>query len=454
MADFDFDLFVVGGGSGGVRAARRAASLGARVALAERGALGGTCVNIGCVPKKLFHHASAVSHQVQDAQGFGWTDSSRGVFDWQTLLANKNAEIARLNGAYETTLAKAGVRLLRGSAALAGAQEIRLQSEGSESRFTAERILLATGVVPMRPKVQGGVPPGWVSDDLFHLQALPESLVIFGGGYIACEFAGIFHGLGVQTTLIHRSERLMRGFDLDAVQLLIAQYEKSGLRVLLESPVESVAQVGESYETRLAGGRKLTSAAVLWATGRTGNTQGLGLEAVGVETGAEGKVLVDAAYRTSVASIFALGDLASRGIELTPVAIAEAEVFVRQVFGSGAEPLDYSLVASAAFTSPPVARVGLLEEEARLKYGDELRVWQTRFNPLRLALSERSEPVFMKLLAEPKAERIVGVHLFGEEAPELIQVLAAALTAGVTKADLDKTIAVHPTVAEELVTLG
>ena len=454
MTDFDFDLFVIGGGSGGVRAARRAAGLGARVALAEQAALGGTCVNIGCVPKKLFHHASAVPHQAQDAQGFGWTQATSGTFDWQTLLANKNAEIARLNQAYETTLSKAGVRLLRGTAQLTEAQKVQVQGEAGESSFTAERILLATGVVPTRPKLKDTIPPGWVSDDLFHLDALPESIVIVGGGYIACEFAGIFHGLGVETTLVHRSERLMRGFDLDAVRLLISHYEASGVRVLTESPVVAVEQTGERYETHLRDGSQLASTGVLWATGRTANTQGLGLEAVGVETDEWGKVVVDKHYRTSVASVFALGDLSARGIELTPVAIAEAEVFVKQVFGAGTEPLDYASVASAAFTHPPVAKVGLLEEEARLKYGDELRVWQTQFNPLRLSLSSRVEPVFIKLLAEPKAERIVGVHMLGEEAPELIQVLAAALTAGVTKADLDKTIAVHPTVAEELVTLG
>ncbi|MDA7987739.1 MAG: FAD-dependent oxidoreductase [Alphaproteobacteria bacterium] len=438
------DLVVIGGGSGGVRAARRAAGFGARVVLVEDRALGGTCVNLGCVPKKLFHHAAAVPEQARDARGFGW-DLPAPALDWTRLVANKNREIRRLNDAYQNTLDAAGVRIVRGRARLRGANEVVVDGES----FRAGRILLAVGMEPWRPS---GVPAAWVSDDLFHLKDLPREVIVVGGGYIACEFASIFCGLGVETTLIHRRSRLLRGFDAVMSEHLAHALRSGGARLLLDAAVDVVRERGGGYEVVLADGREVRGDGLLWAVGRRPRVAGLGLEDAGARLDGGGKIEVDGDYCTSVSGVFALGDAASRGRELTPVALAEGECFAAKHFGGGAADLVYENIPTAVFTHPPLAEVGLTAEAARAR-GYEVQVWDSDFGPLRLALSGRGERVYIRVVSERGSGRLLGVQMLGEEGPELAQVFALALAAGATKDDLDRCFAIHPTVSEEFVSL-
>ena len=448
---YDFDLFVIGAGSGGVRASRMAAAKGARVAIAEERFFGGTCVNIGCVPKKLLVYAASFRGDAEHGAGFGW--SMEGSFDWPTLIRNKDAEIARLNGIYERLLSGAGVEILRGRAHLEDAHTIEVTApDGARRRVPAEHILVATGSTPVRPD-EPGTERAWVSDDVFYLPAQPKRLLVVGGGYIALEMASIFQGLGTEVTLAYRGPHPLRGFDDDARTFLTEELRKKGIRVLLntwvqcleDGPLGSIAAVVSHDEM-------LEVDAVLYAIGRAPNTRALGLEEVGVKLGERGAIVIDERFRTSVPNIHALGDVTNR-MNLTPVAIAEAMAFVDHVFGGGDRPaIRYDTVPTAVFSLPPLASVGLTEPEARVKHG-EVHVYTSEFRPLKHTLSGSSERAFMKLVVRASDDRVLGVHLVGADAPEIIQGFAVALTCNATKADLDATVGLHPTAAEELVTM-
>ena len=511
MAGFDFDLFVIGGGSGGVRAARRAAGFGASVALAERAELGGTCVHLGCVPKKLLHHAASVPDALTDAAGFGWSLSSSLAssprLDWPRLRDSVKRETARLGGLYGGTLEAAGVEVLRGEARIEGAQEVSLGGR----MIRAERVLYAAGSHPLRPDHPAGG-EGWISDDLFSLSQIPACIAVMGGGYIACEFASIFKGLGAEVSLIYRGPRLVRRFDPWLSEGLTEALAASGIHVHLGAGVVAVERGqgggaksaeakgagggsggaggksggagGESGGAKSAGGESggaggesggaggesggakggggfiirneagallAETHALLWATGRAPDLEGLGAARTSVRM-AEGKIEVDGAYRTNLPWLFALGDATGRGPDLTPVAIKEAECFAAKHFGPGAEDLDYACVPTAVFTHPVLATAGLSQEEARAR-GLEVRRWRGDFRPLKLALSEREERTRIQALTDAKSGRLLGVEMLGEEAAELAQVFALAIQTGVRKSDLDAAFALHPTVAEEFLSL-
>lgn len=448
---YDFDLFVIGAGSGGVRASRMAAARGAKVAIAEERFFGGTCVNIGCVPKKLFVYAAEFREEMVGARGFGW--SFDGEFDWPTLVRNKDAEIARLNGIYERLLSGAGVEIFRGRARFVDAHTVEVTAfDGSRRRVTAEHVLVATGGRPTRP-TEPGCERAWVSDDIFYLEKKPERLLVVGGGYIALEMASIFHGLGTEVTLAYRGPHPLRGFDDDVRTFLTEELRKKGIRVMLNTWVQSLTDGPDGGITVVFGHEEtLDTDAVLYAIGRTPNTANLGLEAIGVELDEEGAIVVDERFRTSVPNVYALGDVTNR-MNLTPVALAEAMSFVDFVFGEGKRPpIRYDTVPTAVFSLPPLATVGLTEAEARVRYG-EVHVYTSEFRPLKHTLSGSSERSFMKLIVNPQDDRVVGVHLCGLDAPEIIQGFAVALTAGATKAQFDATVGLHPTAAEELVTM-
>lgn len=441
----DFDLFVIGAGSGGVRAARTSARYGARVGIAESGALGGTCVNVGCVPKKLFVHAAHYGHAFEEARGYGWS-SAAPQLDWRHLRDSKNREIERLNGVYRRLLREAGVALHAGRARLLDAHTVDVDGES----FTADRILVATGGQPLLPQI-----PGHerliTSNEVFFLESLPQRAVVVGGGYIAVEFAGIFRGLGVATTLVHRSELFLRGFDLELRRCLSTQMAQQGIALRFGTEVESVDRGLDALELTLSDGSRLFTDLVLCAVGRRPDTAGLGLEAVGVELTDAGAIRVDDDLRTSVPSIFALGDVIDR-VRLTPVAIAEAMSFARSQFGGQSMRVDYSLIPTAVFSQPGLASVGLTEEGAR-DCGLDVRIYAARFTPLRHALTRSGSESLLKLVVDAKTDRVLGAHMLGDDAAEIIQGLAVALRAGATKATFDATIGIHPTVAEEFVTM-
>jgi len=445
MSDGGFDLFVIGAGSGGVRAARMAAQRGASVAVAEQGALGGTCVNVGCIPKKLYSHAAHFADDFHDARGFGWPVQAP-AFDWATLKVNRAVEIARLNGVYEALLASAGARLLKGRARIVAPEEVEVDGR----RYRARRILVATGGHPVVPDVPGAE-LGVSSDAMFDLPRFPERLVVVGGGYIATEMASIFRGLGARVTLLVRGDRLLRGFDEEAVDFLAVELGKKGIDIRLGNHVKCLERDGDRLRATLLEGDALAADTVLFATGRAPRTDGLGLERVGVALGARGGVAVDAQYRSSVPSIFAVGDVIDR-LQLTPVALAEAMVVVDQQFGEGARRLSYDGIPTAVFTNPTLSTVGLTETEARQRFA-RVRTYASEFRALKHTLSGSSERTFMKLVVDDATDRVVGLHLVGAEAGEIVQGFAVALKAGATKAMFDATIGIHPTAAEEFLTL-
>jgi glutathione reductase (NADPH) len=449
MSGFDCDLFVVGGGSGGVRAARMAAQRGARVMLAEAAALGGTCVNVGCIPKKLYSYAAHFADDFGDAAGFGW-EVPPARFDWQRLKKNRAHEITRLNGVYEHLLRTAGVDLLRGWATLLDAHTVQVQTAGDAQRWRARHILLATGATPFVPDLPGREHV-LTSDHMFDLEPFPQRLVVVGGGYIACEFASIFRGLGAEVTQVYRGEQVLRGFDDDVRSFLAQEMRKHGVDLRVRSDVQSVQRAGERLSVTLAGGEALAADAVLYATGRVPNVDGLGLEAAGVRQRPGGAVEVDEWFRTSVPSIHAVGDLTAR-LQLTPVALAEAMVVVDHLFGSGERGLDYALVPTAVFTHPNIGTVGLTEAQARERHG-EVRIFRSEFRPLKHTLSGNAERTLMKLVVDAASDRVVGLHMVGPEAGEIVQGFAVALRAGATKALFDSTVGIHPTAAEEFVTM-
>jgi len=446
MGSYDYDLFVFGAGSGGVRASRMSARYGARVAVAENRYLGGTCVNVGCVPKKLFVYGAHFAEDFEDARGYGWR-SDRPAFDWPVLRDNKTREIQRLNGIYDSLLRDAGVEILSGTARFLDPHRIAV----GDRVLTAANVLVATGSWPYVPEFPGREHV-ITSNEAFYLERFPNRVLVVGGGYIAVEFAGIFHGLGAQTTLLHRGPRLLRGFDEDVRQFVGDELSRKGIALRFDTQVESIALGADgSRQVHLSDGTALEVDLVLYATGRRPNTAGLGLDAAGVGIAASGAIAVDDAYRTNVDHIFAIGDVIDRA-QLTPVAIAEGMCIAENLFNGGHRRVDYENIPTAVFCQPNVGTIGLTEAAARAKFSD-VRVFEARFRPLKHTLSGRGERTLMKLVVDAASDRVVGVHMVGAEAGEIVQGLAVAVTAGATKAQFDATIGIHPTAAEEFVTM-
>ena len=429
-----------------MRASRVSASYGAKVAIAEAHLFGGTCVNVGCIPKKLFSYAAHFREEFEIAQAYGWTAGQQPGFDWPTLLRNKDKEIARLNAVYERVLSVAGVEILRGRATVLDPHTVELNGK----RYTAKHILVATGSYPVVPSIPGRE-LAIVSDQAFHLERLPERALVVGGGYIALEFASILHGLGVKTTLSYRGKRLLRGFDAELSQRIAEEMTHKGLTIHFGGEPASILKHPDCLEVCYTDGPHQKTDLVLFATGRKPSTANLGLEAAGVKLAPDGAVLVDRFSRSSVDSIHAIGDVTNR-INLTPVATAEAMWLARTLFRGEPTPVDHENVPTAVFANPNLATVGLSEEKARERYG-ELDIYKAYFRPLKLTLTEKKERVFMKLVVERKAQKVVGAHMIGPDAGEVIQGVAIAIKMGATKAQFDATLGIHPTVAEEFVTM-
>ena len=449
MNSFDFDLFVIGAGSGGVRAGRMAAQLGARVAVADDAPLGGTCVNLGCIPKKLYSFAAHYAESFEEAHGFGW-NVAKPSLDWQLLKANRAAEISRLNGIYGGLLVDAGVTVMQGRARVCSAHEVVVTRDGLEQRFSAKSILVATGGRPVSLSLPGGELT-ISSDQIFDLPQFPPHLVVVGGGYIACEFASIFCGLGAELTQLYRGEQVLRGFDTEVRHFVAAEMRKKGVDLRTGSDVESLARGPDGILVQLKDGSTLRADAVLYATGRRPNTAGLGLSELGVVLSDSGAVVVDAQYRSSVPSILAIGDVTDR-VQLTPVALAEAMAVVDQLFGTGRRKVDYDLIPTAVFTHPNIGTVGLSEDNARAQFG-AIRIFRSDFRALKHTLSGSGERTLMKLVVDVASDRVLGLHMVGADAGEIIQGFAVAMRGGATKALLDSTLGIHPTMAEEFVTM-
>ncbi len=449
MAAYDYDLFVIGGGSGGVRAGRVAASLGKKVGIAEEYRFGGTCVIRGCVPKKLFVYASQFHEHFEDAAGFGW-EVGASTFDWARLIEAKDKEIARLEGLYRRGLENNKAEIFDSRAELVDAHTVRLIKTGKT--VTAERIVIATGGVANPHAALPGHELCITSNEAFHLETLPKSILIAGGGYIAVEFANIFHGLGVDTTLIYRGKEILSRFDQDMRQGLHKAMVEKGIKIILTDVIEEVARSSEGELTaRTKCGETLTVDTVMLALGRDPYTKGLGVEAAGVKTDERGAIIVDEYSRTNVENIYALGDVTDR-VQLTPVAIHEAMCFIETVYRNNPTSPDYDLIPTAVFSQPEIGTVGLSEEEAAKRY-DELEVYRAEFRPMKATLSGRSERMIMKLIVDAASRKVVGAHILGHEAGEMAQLLGICLKASATKDDFDRTMALHPSAAEELVTM-
>jgi glutathione reductase (NADPH) len=447
MSDYDVDLFVIGGGSGGVRAARIAAQHGARVALAEEYRLGGTCVIRGCVPKKLLVYASRFHGEFEDAVGFGWT-VPHASFDWNTLIANKDKEIARLEAVYGTLLAKPGVRVFKSRATLADAHTVQM---ASGERVRAAYVLICTGGTPSYGDEIPGIEHAISSNEAFHLTEFPRRVVIQGGGYIALEFATIFAGLGSSVTVVYRGENILRGFDDDVRSHLRAELEKRGIRVVTGRTIAAIENLGEHYSARLSDGNHVTADRVMFATGRVPHVHKIGLKEAGVALAGNGGIAVDEYSRTSVSNIYAVGDVTNR-INLTPVAIREGHAFADTVFGGKSTIVDHTNVPTAVFSEPEVGVVGLTEAQARSRLA-QTDIYKSMFRPLKATLSGRDTTVLLKLIVDGTTDHVVGCHIVGEGAAEMVQIAAIAVKMKATKADFDATMALHPTVAEELVTM-
>ena len=448
MADTAFDLFVIGAGSAGVRAARMSAGFGARVAIAEAYRPGGTCVIRGCIPKKLLVYAAHYREDFEDARAYGWT--AQPEFSWPTLIANKNREIAQLEDFYRTLLKTSGVRLVEGRARLLDAHTVEVAGR----TYTAAHILVATGGGPTLPKIPG-IEHCLTSNEALELPDLPRRVLVVGGGYVAAEFSGIFHGVGSEVMLAYRGEQILRGFDLDVRQHLHQELLRKGIKIRLGCDVVGIERRPDgALEARLvAAGVSATVVvdAVMYATGRHANTAGLGLESAGVELRPDGAVIVDEYSRSTTENIFAVGDVTQR-IALTPVAIREGAAVATTLYGGVATPADHVNVPHAVFSLPPVGVVGLGEAQARDLFAN-VKIYKTTFRPLKYTLSGRNERTLMKLVVDADSQRVVGAHMVGPDAPEIIQAIAIAVKAGLTKRDFDVTVAVHPTAAEEFVTL-
>jgi len=445
MATEEFDLFVIGAGSGGVRLARMAAQRGARVAVADDAPLGGTCVNLGCIPKKLYSFAAHYAESFEESHGFGWSGPAP-VLDWALLKANRAREITRLNEIYATLLTDAGAELVRGRARVLGANEVDVGG----TRYRARRIVVATGGHPVVPEWPGAE-LAITSNEIFDLAVFPRHLLVVGGGYIACEFASIFRGLGAQVTQLYRGDQVLRGFDNELRHFLAGEMRKKGIDLRTGVDVARIERDADRLRVTLRDGSSVTADQVLCATGRVPNTRGLGLTEVGVELSANGAVIVDEHYRSSVASIHALGDVIDR-VHLTPVALAEAMALVDHLFGADQRRVDYELIPTTVFTHPSVGTVGLSEQAARERFG-VVRVFRSEFKALRHTLSGSTERTLMKLVVDAASDRVVGLHMVGADAGEIVQGFAVAMKAGATKAVFDATIGIHPSTAEEFVTM-
>jgi glutathione reductase (NADPH) len=450
MPAYDYDLFVIGAGSGGVRAARLAAMTGARVAVAEEDKVGGTCVIRGCVPKKLLVYASKVAHDLEIAKGYGWSGFESARFDWPSFIAAKDVEIARLSGIYVTNLKNAGAELINGRATLVDSHTIEITGQDART-VTADKILVAVGGWPSLPGDVPGCELAISSNEAFHLPELPKSIVIVGGGYIAVEFAGIFAGMGSEVTLAYRGPNILRGFDDDVRSDLAGELKRRGIKVVLASQHERIEKTEAGIVSHLTDNLAITSDVVMFATGRKPHTKGLGLEAAGVELDDKGAVVVDQFSRTSVENIWAIGDVTDR-MNLTPVAIREAVAFADTVFHDKPSGFDHDCVPTAVFSQPPVGTVGLTEAEARHKHR-RIDIYKTRFRPMKTAFAGSDERMLMKLVVDGETDRVLGCHIVGDDGPEMIQLAAIAIKMGVTKAQWDLTCALHPTAAEELVTM-
>ena len=443
--NFDYDLFVIGGGSGGVRAARVAASeAGAKVGLAEEDRYGGTCVIRGCVPKKLMVYASEFSRQLEDSIAFGWSVENSG-FDWQKFRKKLHLELDRLEAVYRNLLRNAGVDTYDQRAKLLDQNTVVI----GKKKFTARTILIATGGRPFRPDIPG-IENALVSDDIFHLEKLPKSIAIIGGGYIACEMASIMNGFGVRTKLIYRGDQILRGFDKEIRDHVAEEMVRSGVSISLNADVTKINVTASGLELTDPNGKTETFDKVLAATGRRPNSDDLGLDDAGIQVGQTGEILVDSYSKSSRESVYAIGDVTNRS-NLTPIAIREAMSFIETVFRDTPQKLDYRFIPTAVFTTPEVGTVGLTEEEAA-QYGP-LAIYTTKFKSMRESFAGREDRIFMKLIVEEKNQKVLGCHFVSPFAGELVQLVAVAITMGATKLDFDKTIAVHPTISEELVTM-
>ena len=445
MPKYDYDLFAIGAGSGGVRACRMAAATGARVAVVEERYLGGTCVNVGCIPKKLLVYAAHFAEDFEDAAGFGWTVGAQ-AFDWPRLIANKNKEISRLNSIYDRLLKNAGVEVFDGHAVLEDAHTVKV----GEKSYTAEHILVSTGGWPFVPDIPGKE-HAITSNEAFYLDDMPRRVIVVGGGYIAVEFAGIFDGLGAEVTQVHRGPLFLRGFDDDVRGFLADEMRKKGVDLRFDADIARIEKTDDGLRAVFKDGSALTADCIMYATGRKPLTADIGLEAAGIALADNGAIKVDDYFQTSVANIYAIGDVIDR-IALTPVAIAEGMALVKTLFAGAPTKLDYADVPSAVFSQPSIGTVGLTEAQAREKYGS-VDIYKSEFSALKHTLSGNDEKTFMKLIVDRASDRVVGVHMVGPDAGEIIQGIAVAVKCGATKAQFDATIGVHPSAAEEFVTM-
>ncbi|HBJ91516.1 glutathione-disulfide reductase [Ponticaulis sp.] len=445
---YDYDLFVIGAGSGGVRAARRAAMAGAKVAIAEEYRVGGTCVIRGCVPKKYMVYASEFGRMFEHAEGFGWS-AENVKFDFASFMTTLHAEVDRLSGIYTRNLNNAGVDVHEERAEFLDAHTLRLTTSGKH--ITAEKILIATGGEPWMPPEIPGIEHAITSNEVFHLKSLPKSMVIAGGGFIAVEFAGVFAGLGVDTTLIYRGDTVLNGFDWDIRTHVHEELKRKGVRVVTQATITEIKEAGASHEVTFSNGDTCDADVVLMALGRIPDTDGLGLELAGVRADAKGAIEVDQYSKTNVDHIWAVGDVTNR-MNLTPVAIREGQAFAESVFQNDPNFFTYDNVPTAVFTQPPVGTVGLSEEDARHKFG-AIDIYKTTFRPMKDLLTGDEERVMMKLVVREEDQVVLGCHIVGPEAPEVIQAVAIAVKMGATKQDFDRTCALHPSIAEELVTM-
>jgi len=446
LTTYDYDLFVIGAGSGGVRAARMAASHGARVAIAEDRYFGGTCVNVGCVPKKLYVYASQFSESFAGSVGFGWKPG-KPEFDWSVLVANKDKEIQRLQGVYDRLLHESGATVINGRARLIDAHTVQV----GETTYSAERILVATGGWPFVPNVVGKEHI-ITSNEIFNLPALPKRILIVGGGYIAVEFAGILHGLGVKVSVLERGDKVLRGFDEDIRDFLIQEMTNKGIEFHFNTTVDHIEKHSDGYSVHTTDDKLIETDLVMYATGRVPNTKGIGLESVGVALDEIGAIKVNDDYQTNVASIYALGDVTNR-VNLTPVATAEGMALVNKLYANKAGKVDYDNIPTAVFSQPNIATVGLNEAEASSKYANDVDIYKSVFKPMKNTLAGINEKTMMKMIVVRSTDKVVGMHMVGPDAGEIIQGMAVAIRAGATKAIFDSTIGIHPTAAEEFVTM-
>ena len=445
MSRYEYDLFVIGGGSGGIRAARLSSSFGARVAIAEEKYLGGTCVNVGCVPKKLFFYASYFSEEFNHAQSYGWYHNNNR-FVWNDLIKNKNKEIERLNGIYQKILNDSNVKVFEEHAKIVDPHTIKINNEN----ITTKYIMIATGGWPYIPNIEGKE-LAITSNEAFFLKTLPNKIIIVGGGYIAVEFASIFKGLNIETSLIYRGPLFLRGFDKDLREVLSNEMKKKGINLIFNKDIKKIKKINTEVSAELDDGQKLMADQVMFATGRRPNCSNIGLDEVGVKLDAEGAIEINSNYQTNISSIYAVGDVTNR-INLTPVALAEGSIVANNLFNNTSKLGSYENIPTCVFSQPNIATVGLTEDEARKKYKD-ITVYKSLFTPLKLTLTQSNEKSFIKLITNKKTNLVIGAHMVGENAGEIMQGIAIAIKAGATKDIFDSTIGIHPTLAEEFVTM-